>query len=176
MRLQLLRRTRPAEPGQLTGTVRLDRRTKRLVGRLRSGESAVIDHVDLDRVSAEALVACRVAAVVNVADSISGRYPNLGPEILVEAGIVLVDGVGGEVFSTVREGETVRLDGGVLYRGQGESTEELAKGVVQDSESVAELMDEARAGLSSTCAASGTCCWTAPACRISTRRWTGGTC
>ncbi|HZO67506.1 MAG TPA: putative cytokinetic ring protein SteA [Kribbellaceae bacterium] len=148
MKLPVLRRTRDTELPGINGVVRLDRRTKNLTKRLRPGEIAVIDHVDLDRVSAEALVACRVAAVVNVADSISGRYPNLGPEILVEAGIVLVDGVGGEVFSTVREGETVRLDGGVLYRGRGESTEELAKGVVQDSESVAEAMDEARAGLS----------------------------
>ncbi|MGH3464575.1 MAG: putative cytokinetic ring protein SteA [Kribbellaceae bacterium] len=148
MKLPALRRTRDTELPGINGVVRLDRRTKNLTKRLRPGEIAVIDHVDLDRVSAEALVACRVAAVVNVADSISGRYPNLGPEILVEAGIVLVDGVGGEVFSTVREGETVRLDGGVLYRGRGESTEELAKGVVQDSESVAEAMDEARAGLS----------------------------
>ncbi len=144
MKLPVLRRTRDIELPGINGVVRLDRRTKNLTKRLRPGEIAVIDHVDLDRVSAEALVACRVAAVVNVADSISGRYPNLGPEILVEAGITLVDGIGREVFSVVREGETVRLDGGVLYRG----TEAIAKGVMQDSESVAELMDEARAGLS----------------------------
>ena len=35
--------------------------------------------MDIDRVAAEALVACRPAAVVNAAPSISGRYPNLGP-------------------------------------------------------------------------------------------------
>jgi uncharacterized membrane-anchored protein len=124
--------------------VRLDRRTKNLTKRLKPGEIAVIDHVDLDRVSAEALVDCKVAAVVNVADSISGRYPNLGPEILVEAGIPLVDGVGREVFSILHEGEHVRLDEGTLYRG----TEAVAKGLSQDSKSVAELMDDARAGLS----------------------------
>jgi len=148
MKLPLLRRTRDTELPGIHGVVRLDRRTKNLTKRLRPGEIAVIDHVDLDRVSAEALVACRVAAVVNVADSISGRYPNLGPEILMEAGIPLVDGVGREIFSTVREGETVRLDGGVLYRGRGESCEELAKGLTHDSASVAEAMDDARAGLS----------------------------
>jgi uncharacterized membrane-anchored protein len=124
--------------------VRLDRRTKNLTKRLKPGEIAVIDHVDLDRVSAEALVDCRVAAVVNVADSISGRYPNLGPEILVEAGIPLVDGVGREVFSILHEGERVRLDEGTLYRGH----EVVAKGLSQDSKSVAEQMDDARAGLS----------------------------
>jgi uncharacterized membrane-anchored protein len=124
--------------------VRLDRRTKNLTKRLKPGEIAVIDHVDLDRVSAEALVECRVAAVVNVADSISGRYPNLGPEILVEAGIPLVDGVGREVFSVLHEGERVRLNEGCLYRGE----EVVAKGVTQDSKTVAEQMDEARSGLS----------------------------
>ncbi|MER7249286.1 putative cytokinetic ring protein SteA [Kribbella sp. NPDC000426] len=144
MRLPSLRRARPTELPGVTGVVRLDRRTKNLTKRLKPGEIAVIDHVDLDRVSAEALVDCKVAAVVNVADSISGRYPNLGPEILVEAGIPLVDGVGREVFSVLHEGEHVRLDDGTLYRG----TEAVAKGMAQDSKSVAELMDDARAGLS----------------------------
>ncbi|RZT13096.1 putative membrane-anchored protein [Kribbella sp. VKM Ac-2569] len=144
MKLPSLRRARPTELPGVTGVVRLDRRTKNLTKRLKPGEIAVIDHVDLDRVSAEALVDCRVAAVVNVADSISGRYPNLGPEILVEAGIPLVDGVGREVFSVLHEGEQVRLDDGTLYRGH----EAVAKGMTQDSKSVAELMDDARAGLS----------------------------
>jgi uncharacterized membrane-anchored protein len=144
MKLPSLRRARPTELPGVTGVVRLDRRTKNLTKRLKPGDIAVIDHVDLDRVSAEALVDCKVAAVVNVADSISGRYPNLGPEILVEAGIPLVDGVGREVFSILHEGEQVRLDDGTLYRG----TEAVAKGMSQDSKSVAELMDDARAGLS----------------------------
>ncbi|MFI5735538.1 putative cytokinetic ring protein SteA [Kribbella sp. NPDC051587] len=144
MKLPSLRRARPTELPGTTGVVRLDRRTKNLTKRLKSGEIAVIDHVDLDRVSAEALVDCKVAAVVNVADSISGRYPNLGPEILVAAGIPLVDGIGREVFSVLHEGEHVRLHDGTLYRGD----EVVAKGVAQDSQTVAELMDEARAGLS----------------------------
>ncbi|WP_328327054.1 putative cytokinetic ring protein SteA [Kribbella sp. NBC_00382] len=144
MKLPSLRRARPTELPGTAGVVRLDRRTKNLTKRLKPGEIAVIDHVDLDRVSAEALVDCKVAAVVNVADSISGRYPNLGPEILVEAGIPLVDGIGREVFSVLHEGERVRLNDGILYRGE----EVVAKGVVQDSASVAQLMDDARAGLS----------------------------
>ncbi|HZX07182.1 putative cytokinetic ring protein SteA [Kribbella sp.] len=144
MKLPSLRRARTTELPGVTGVVRLDRRTKNLTKRLKPGEIAVIDHVDLDRVSAEALVDCKVAGVVNVADSISGRYPNLGPEILVDAGIPLVDGVGREVFSVLHEGEQVRLDEGTLYRGQ----EAVAKGIAQDGDSVANLMDEARSGLS----------------------------
>src|SRR3954452_1211618 len=94
MRLPTLRRTRTAEPGTFSGIARLDRRTKRLVGRLRPGDIAVIDHVDIDRVAADSLVAVGVAAVLNVKPSISGRYPNLGPEVLIQAGIVLVDDLG----------------------------------------------------------------------------------
>src|SRR5881409_3268596 len=104
MRLPTLRRTRPADAGTVTGTVRLDRRTKRLVGRLRPGEIAVIDHVDLDRVAADSLVAAGVAAVLNAKPSVSGRYPNLGPEVLIKAGIPLVDDLGDDLFDQLREG------------------------------------------------------------------------
>ena len=91
------RSNRGPRPG-LSGPARVDRRTKDLTKRLRPGDIAVIDHEDLDRVSAEALVACRPAAVVNASTSISGRYPNLGPEILVAAGIPLLDDAGPDVM------------------------------------------------------------------------------
>src|SRR5207247_3929380 len=110
------RRSGGPEPGVVTGTVRLDRRTKRLVGRLRPGDIAVIDHVDLDRVAADSLVAVGVAAVLNAKPSISGRYPNLGPEVLVQAGIPLLDDLGEELHETLREGEEVRLEGDTVYR------------------------------------------------------------
>ncbi|WP_119730747.1 putative cytokinetic ring protein SteA [Thermomonospora amylolytica] len=124
--------------------VRLDRRTKRLTKRLQPGEVAVIDHVDLDRVSAEALVSCRAGAVVNAAPSISGRYPNLGPQILLEAGIPLVDDVGPEIFTRLTEGERVRVHEGVVYRGD----EVVAKGTEQTPETVTESLTAAKAGLS----------------------------
>jgi uncharacterized membrane-anchored protein len=146
MRIGTLRRARTEDdaPG-VSGTARLDRRTKDLTRRLRPGDVAVVDHVDLDRVSADALVACGVAAVVNAAPSTSGRYPNLGPQILVTAGIPLVDGVGSEVFGRVKEGAEVRLDGGTLLAADGTV---LATGQVQDAASVATATAEARAGLS----------------------------
>lgn len=144
MRLPTLRRTRPAEPGILTGTARLDRRTKRLVGRLRPGEIAVIDHVDIDRVAADSLVAVGVAAVLNAKPSISGRYPNLGPQVLVEAGITLLDDLGEGVFQQIREGDTVRVEGNTVFvRG-----EPVAHGVRQDGDSIAKAMLDAREGLS----------------------------
>jgi uncharacterized membrane-anchored protein len=145
MRIGTLRRGRASEtePG-LSGTVRVDRRTKNLTKRLRPGDIAVIDHVDIDRVSADSLVACKVGAVVNAAPSISGRYPNLGPGILVDAGIPLVDGVGKDVLAQLKEGAQGRLDGNRLYIGE----EVVAEGVRQDQGTVADAMAEARTGLS----------------------------
>ncbi|KAB2339948.1 putative cytokinetic ring protein SteA [Actinomadura rudentiformis] len=137
---------RGREDGQqgICATARLDRRTKNLTKRLGAGEVAVIDHVDLDRVSAEALVSCQVAAVVNVAPSISGRYPNLGPQILVEAGIPLLDDVGPEIFAKLKEGDLVRIEDETVYRGD----DVIAKGTVQTPETVEEALTEAKAGLS----------------------------
>src|SRR4051795_3008175 len=146
MRIGTLRRGRTQEAGPgVAGTARLDRRTKNLTKRLRPGDIAVIDHVDIDRVSADALVGCKVAGVVNAAPSISGRYPNLGPEILLAAGIPLLDDVGREVFTRLKEGTAVRLDGTQLLDEEGTV---LAEGVAQDDVSVGEAMAEAKAGLS----------------------------
>lgn len=138
-----MHRSRPDDLTGVTGRARLDRRTKNLTTRLCPGEIAIIDHQDLDRVSADALISRQVAAVVNVAPSISGRYPNLGPQLLVEAGIPLIDDVGPEVFTRVAEGETVRLQGEVLHLGD----EIVAKGTLQTAETVAASMSEAKAGV-----------------------------
>jgi uncharacterized membrane-anchored protein len=144
MRLSTLRRTRLEEPGVIAGTVRLDRRTKRLVGRLRRGDIAVIDHIDIDRVAADSLVAAGAAAVVNAKPSISGRYPNLGPEVLITAGIPLIDDLGEEAFQRLREGDVVRIEGSTVYVG----SEPIGKGVAQDADSVSKAMADAREGLS----------------------------
>jgi uncharacterized membrane-anchored protein len=145
MRLAPLRRTRQvAVHSGVEGTARLDRRTKNLTKRLNQGDIAIIDHLDLDRVSADALVACRVGGVVNASKSISGRYPNLGPEILVNAGIPLLDDVGKEVFTDLREGTWVRLDGDTLYA----DDRVVAKGKPYDQQTVTAAMLEAKAGLS----------------------------
>jgi uncharacterized membrane-anchored protein len=132
----------PESPG-VRGTARVDPRTKNLTKRLRPGEIAFIDHQDIDKVSAEALLACRPAAVVNASPSISGRYPNLGPEILVEAGIPLVDNVGKDVMHDVHEGQQVRVDGGEILVDDAV----VASGTAFDLEQVEAAMTDARAGL-----------------------------
>ncbi|WP_432540512.1 putative cytokinetic ring protein SteA [Kineococcus sp. SYSU DK002] len=126
------------------GTVRVDRRTKRLTKRLRPGDIAVIDHLDLDRVSAEALVACAPAAVVNASRSTSGRYPNLGPGILVEAGIPVLDDVGADVMTELSEGATGTLTEDTLLVDQ----RVAARGRRLSADVVAADMETARAGLS----------------------------
>ena len=147
MRLGTLRRDRAVvEVPGIEGVARLDRRTKNLTSRLNPGDVAVIDHVDLDRVSAESLVRARVCAVVNASPSISGRYPNLGPEILVAAGIPLLDDVGSEIFSALKEGDKVRLDGDTLLTA-GSHPQVVAKGQVLDGEVLVDAMSRARAGL-----------------------------
>jgi uncharacterized membrane-anchored protein len=95
----------------ISGIVRLDHRTKNLIPRLRPGDIAVIDHADLDRVAAEGLVQARVGAVVNVASSMTGRYPNVGPLVVTAAGIPLIDRADAAVFDRVQEGQWVSVAG-----------------------------------------------------------------
>ena len=138
----LRRRTGPAEVG---GVARLDRRTKNLTKRLQPGEVAIIHHSDLDRVSAEALVSTGVSVVVNAVRSVSGRYPNLGPSILLDAGIPLIDDVGEEVFTKVTEGDRLVVDGDRLLDAEGAV---VVSGTLVTTEVLEEQLEQARAGLS----------------------------
>ncbi len=96
----------------VVGTARVDERTKDLVAHLQAGEVAVIDHEDLDRIAAEGLVRCQPAAVLNAAVSSTGRYPNEGPLVLLEAGIPLVDDLGPELLRRIADGDRVVVSGG----------------------------------------------------------------
>ncbi|MFY9846434.1 MAG: putative cytokinetic ring protein SteA [Trebonia sp.] len=143
VRIPRVGRGKAAEPPGTVGVARVDPRTKVLVKRLKPGDIAVIDHADLDRVSADELIDCRVAAVVNAAKSITGRYPNLGPRLLLEAGIPLLDDVGSDVLIRISEGAVVRLDGDVLFAGD----QAVAKGVLQDETTLAKAMQQAVDGV-----------------------------
>ena len=133
------------------GVVRLDRRTKNLTKRLKPGEIAVIDHADLDRVSAEALVERGAGAVVNIAASVTGRYPNFGPQILLDAGIPLIDraeptdGSATDLFDVLVEGTRVTLSGGEILDDQGTP---LGKGELLDQQALGRQLAEAQTGLS----------------------------
>src|ERR1700726_2438600 len=115
IRFAHVRRGKAEQAPGLVGVARVDARTKVLGRRLEPGDIAVIDHPDLDRVSADELIACRVAALVNTPKPIPGGDPNLGPRLLLDAGIPVIDDVGAEVLSRIADGTTVRLDKDVLY-------------------------------------------------------------
>ena len=147
-----LHRPAPSDPDRPSGAVRVDARTKKLTKRLQAGEIAVIDHTDLDRVAAEALVEARPAAVLNAAPSVSGRYPNLGPGILLDADVPLIDDLGPDIMR-LHEGQHVEVDidgegdGAAKVRVAGESGV-LAEGVLQTRRTIEAAMDAAREGLS----------------------------
>jgi uncharacterized membrane-anchored protein len=111
----------------IVGTARLGARTKHLVKRLQPGDIAVINHVNVDRIAAEELIACGVAAVVNAAPSSDGKYPNAGPIMLARAGIRLVDAPDAPVFDSLRDGQQLTIDGdGTVFGGD----EEILRGRV----------------------------------------------
>src|SRR5512133_1204485 len=101
---------------EFTGRARLGRRTKNLVGRLGPDDVAIIDHQDIDRVSAEELLESGVRVVFNVARSQTGRFPNPGPLELVRGGVRLIDAPGADLFDSVSEGELVTVRGSGVYR------------------------------------------------------------
>lgn len=124
----------------VTGIARVDARTKTLVSRLFPGELAFVDHVDLDPMAAQALIRARVGAVVNAAPSISGRYPNVGPLMLVAAGIPLVDDAGPAAMRAVAEGDVVTVVGGDVHV----DGEVVARGTRQTLLALNRLLETAR--------------------------------
>jgi uncharacterized membrane-anchored protein len=131
-----------SRPG-VVGTARVDRDIDRLLRRVCPGDIVVLDVLDLDRITADALVDAEIAAVVNASPSVSGRYPNLGPEVLVANGVTLIDETGPEVFKKVKDGAKVRLFNGGVYSGD----RRLIRGTERTDQEIAELMQEAKTGL-----------------------------
>jgi uncharacterized membrane-anchored protein len=127
----------------VTGVARVGLRTKDLAKRLELGDIAIINHEDLDRVAAESLLEAGAVAIVNAAESISGRYPNEGPACVVRAGVPLLDGAGPEVMEAVRDGDAVEVRDGALWRGE----EKLAVGTLLFRDDIEQRMDAARAGI-----------------------------
>jgi uncharacterized membrane-anchored protein len=132
--------------GRIGGHARVDKRTKDLVRRVHPGNIAIIDHDDLDLLAAEGLIEHGVAAVINAGRSITGRYPNIGPLMLVRAGIPLIDNVGEEIFKHIEEGDLIELEGDKIYR----EGEPVASGTLMSEKEIKRCMDEARADLSRT--------------------------
>ncbi|MFG3524957.1 putative cytokinetic ring protein SteA [Nocardia nova] len=146
--LALLSRNTETLPG-VTGMARVDRNTRRLLKRVGAGDVVVLDEMDIDRLTADRLVQAGVAAVINASPSISGRYPNLGPEVLAANGIVLLDAVSADVFGKIKDGSKVRIDAGVVYADKltKKEPEVLVEAIELTDEVIAERMIAARNGL-----------------------------
>jgi uncharacterized membrane-anchored protein len=139
-------RSRPVEvlPG-VHGTARVDRRIAALLPRLRPGDVAVLDVLDLDKTTAQALADAEVTAVVDASDLISGRYPNLGPELLADAGVLLVDRIGAAGLAAVKDGARVRVHDGMVHIGD----RTVATGRPLDAATIEAEMAAARQGMAS---------------------------
>ena len=133
---------------EFTGRARLGRRTKNLVSRLGPDDVAIIDHQDLDRVTAEELLESGVRVVVNVSHSQSGRYPNPGPLLLVRGGVRLIDAPGAPLFDDISDGEDITVRGASLFRngtclanGHTLTAEELARALAEQRGRVTEALE-----------------------------------
>jgi uncharacterized membrane-anchored protein len=130
--------SRPNAP--IEGTARLGARTKHLVKRMRPGDVAVIDHVNIDRIAAEELIDAGAVAVLNASPSSDGRYPNPGPLMLAHAGVRVIDAPEAELFELLTDGDRLRIDGGtVLIDG-----EEVARGRVRTVPELERELEEQR--------------------------------
>jgi uncharacterized membrane-anchored protein len=140
-------RTRQQADSGLAGTARTDRRTAALLARLRPGDIAVLDQVDLDGPTAESLVEAGVAAVVNRAAMISGRFPNRGPQVLLDARIPMVDQAGGvdgrDLLAAVADGRRIVLREGTVLVGD----QVVAQGRELTAEDVEQQLAAAEAGM-----------------------------
>ena len=111
----------------LKGAARLGKRTKELTHNLAPGSIAILDHPDLDAVAARALRACRPLAIINIQPFVTGRYPNRGPALLLEAGIPLFEAVtevgAASLFDRLKDEEIVSLDAsnGLLQNARGQT-------------------------------------------------------
>src|SRR5207237_8863968 len=149
-RLALLGRRNGARPeAPVEGVARLGERTKHLVKRLRPGEVAVIDHVDIDRIAAEELIEAEVVAVLNASPSSQGRYPNAGPLMLARAGVKLIDAPEADLFERLSDGDRVRIvgesilvDGEEVARGRALGVAELEREMQEHRKRIDEALGE----------------------------------
>ncbi len=141
MKLPSRRDSAPELPG-LSGKARVERRTGFLDTRLSAGDIAVVHRADLDAATARALLDHEVAAVLNSAPFVSGSYPTLGPQLLADAGVLLLEGSPEDV-AKVEDGSKLRIHDGVVH---GEDGELLTTRVLGPAD-VTRRRDAARIGL-----------------------------
>jgi uncharacterized membrane-anchored protein len=136
----LSRRNGAAPDAAVEGAARLGRRTKHLVKKLSPSDVAVVDHLNIDRIAAEELIATGVRAVINASQSSNGRYPNAGPLLLARAGVLLFDVEEGDPFELLRDGDRLRIEGDAVSVGG----ERLLRGRVLGAVELERQLDDQR--------------------------------
>ncbi len=127
----------------VSGKVIIDSKTKKLVKRIKPGEIAVINHRDLDRISCKSLKKSKVKAVINIDKSISGKYPNTGPLILLKAAIPIIDDCGNKLLNQIKEGNIVTIEKNLIkYKG-----ETIAEGILLTEDIINEKLVAAKKNL-----------------------------
>ncbi|MDQ3794014.1 MAG: putative cytokinetic ring protein SteA [Actinomycetota bacterium] len=124
----------------LSGRAILATKTKEILPQLDAVTIPVLDHENLDRITAETLVEAGVNAVVNAAGSATGDYPNMGPFILARAGVYILDGVGRKIFERLSTGDEIELRGDGVYK----DGELVAVGEHLDEEAAERRLRESR--------------------------------
>lgn len=101
------------------GKIKKDRKTKNLIKRLKPGDIALIAHKDLDEIAANSLVESKIKCIINTEETISGKYPNQGPSILLEANIPIYEANNKEIIDLVEEEEIIEIDEDkIIYKGE----------------------------------------------------------
>ena len=124
---------------RVEGKLKKDKKTKKLAKRINAGEIALINHIDLDEVAAKSLVEAKIRLVINAAESISGRYPNVGPSILMKENILIIDNIGMEAFDILNEDDEIVVEDGIIYR----NDQKIGSGQVMDAKLVVEKTRQA---------------------------------
>ncbi len=131
-------------PDVIKGIAKIDAKTKDLVKRLQPGDIAIISHRDIDAVAAESLIQTGIKVVINADKSMSGVYPNPGPQILMNAGISIIDVTTDDVIiKQFKEGDPITIIEEKIYC----NDELIVKGHMLTSEDIDEKMAEAKGNL-----------------------------
>lgn len=121
----------------IKGMLKKDKKTKNLTKRLEYGDIALIDHKDLDEVAALSLVESKIKCLINMSETISGRYPNQGPSILLEANIPIFEVKEENIYNQIVEGDIIEIiDDYIVYKGN-----KIAQCKLLDEDTIQELLD-----------------------------------
>lgn len=121
----------------IKGMLKKDKKTKNLTKRLEYGDIALIDHKDLDEVAALSLVESKIKCLINMSETISGRYPNQGPSILLEANIPIFEVKEENIYNQIVEGDIIEIiDDYIVYKGN-----KIAQCKLLDEDTIKELLD-----------------------------------